>query len=123
LRACEELLNKPEVLPEVLRISGADAKLLANKDYMDLMRQSCNWIREPLAVDGPFDFGDPNHLKRGLEILSQIALKRYTRGHPMFIYWNRSIIGIRVLMYQLAAQVDIASVFANEVQGSVRKTR
>jgi hypothetical protein len=78
---------------------------------MSLMRDSLNWCEEPLMVSGPFDFSDPNHLKRGVEILSQITLKRYTRSHPMFIYLNRSFIGLRALMYQLAAQIDLGPIF------------
>jgi hypothetical protein len=111
LRECERLLDEPERLPQVLRSCGADEKLLDNPEYMSLMRDSCNWDEEPLMVSGPFDFADPNHLKRGVEILSQIALKRYTRSHPMFIYWNRSIIGLRALMYQLGAQIDLGPIF------------
>jgi hypothetical protein len=111
IRECERLLDEPGRLPQVLRICGADEKLLDNAEYVNLMRDSCNWIEEPLMVSGPFDFSAPNHLKRGVEILSQITLKRYTRSHPMFIYWNRSLIGLRALMYQLAAQVDLGPIF------------
>jgi hypothetical protein len=35
-------------------------------------------------------------------------------AHPLFIYWNRSIIGVRALMYQLRAQVDVRAVFNRE---------
>ena len=39
-------------------------------------------------MPGAFDFS-AEHLK-GLEIFSQLTLKRYTRGHPVFVYWNRT---------------------------------
>jgi predicted unusual protein kinase regulating ubiquinone biosynthesis (AarF/ABC1/UbiB family) len=117
LKACEGLLNDPKLLPEVLRVAGADEKHLSNPEYIALMRESCNWIMEPLAVNGPFNFGQAEHLRRGIDIISRITLKRYTRSHPMFIYWNRSLIGIRALMYQLAAQVDV-EIFAIRVDHS-----
>src|SRR5262249_54192660 len=93
---------------------GADERQLANQDFLDVMRESCNWVLEPLRVSGPFDFGDENHFKRGADILARIVLKRYTQGHPVFVYWNRSILGLRSLMYQLSAQIDVRALNEEE---------
>src|SRR5262249_11703965 len=115
LRECERLIEEPERLPQVLRLCGADEKLLTNTEYLELMRESSNWQMEPVRALGPFDFSDPDHLKRGADILSKIAMKRYTRSYPMFIYWNRSCIGLRALMYQLGAQIDIHPIFVRKM--------
>ena len=69
---------------------------------------------EPIKVSGAFDFGDADHFKRGVDIFSRILLKRHTRSHPMWIYWNRALYGIRALMYQLRAQVDVNAVLASK---------
>jgi predicted unusual protein kinase regulating ubiquinone biosynthesis (AarF/ABC1/UbiB family) len=114
LQMSERLVDEPEILPAVLRRSGLSEKQIADEECMQLMRQSSNWLMEPLFAHGPFDFSDAAHFKRGIEILSQIVLKRYTRSHPLFLYWNRSVIGIRSLMYQLHAQVDVRAVFGIE---------
>ena len=110
LGMAERLLDEPELLPAVLRRVGMSEKQIANRECLELMRQSCEWIVEPLRVAGPFDFST-EHLKRGLENFSQLTLKRFTRGHPVFVYWNRTIIGLRALMYQLRAKVDVRAVF------------
>jgi aarF domain-containing kinase len=110
LRTAERLLDEPELLPDVLRRAGMPEKQIANKDCLEVMRKSCEWALEPLRVDGPFEF-TADHLKRGLEIFSELTLKRYTQGHPVFVYWNRTIIGIRSLMYQLRAKVEIRAAF------------
>jgi predicted unusual protein kinase regulating ubiquinone biosynthesis (AarF/ABC1/UbiB family) len=114
LKMSERLIEEPEILPAVLRRAGLSEKQIANEECLKLMRQSCDWLMEPLFTDGPFDFSDERHFKRGVEILSQITLKRYTRSHPLFIYWNRSLLGIRSLMYQLRAQVDVRAVFGRK---------
>src|SRR5262249_1438034 len=107
LQMSERLVDEPQILTDGLRPSGVREKQISNEECVQLIRQSCNWLMEPLFVQGRFDFSDAAHFKRGIEILSQIVLKRYTRSHPLFLYWNRSVIGIRALMYQLRAQVDV----------------
>jgi len=114
LKTAERIADEPEMLTATLRRCGMTEKQLSNRDLIELMRQSCNWVFEPIREDKPFDFSDENHFKRGVEILSRIVLKRYTRGHPVFVYWNRSVIGIRALMYQLGARVNMYEIFAKE---------
>lgn len=110
LRMAERLFDEPELLPAVLRRVGMTEKQVTNKECLDVLRRNCEWVLEPLRHEGPFDFNG-DHLKRGLKSYSALALKRYTRGHPVFVYWNRTIIGIRTLMYQLGAKVDVRKVF------------
>jgi predicted unusual protein kinase regulating ubiquinone biosynthesis (AarF/ABC1/UbiB family) len=114
LKLAERVPDGPEHLPRLLRRCGTTEKQLADKDFMRLMRESCDWSFAPVVVKGPFDFSDEAYLKRGVQILSEIVQKRYTQTHPMWIYFNRSLIGVRVLMYQLRAQVDVTQLFARE---------
>jgi aarF domain-containing kinase len=114
LKMAERIADEPEILKAMLRRCGMTEKQLSNADLVGLMRESCNWVLEPIRANKPFDFSDENHLKRGIEIFARIVLKRYTRSHPMFVYWNRSVIGIRALMYQLRARVNVYEVFAKE---------
>jgi aarF domain-containing kinase len=114
LMSAERLVDGWQHLPEMARRCGFPEKKLKDKAFMDLVRESCSWVLTPVQVDGPFDFSDETHFKRGVEIFTRMALKRYTPAHPLFVYWNRSIIGIRALMYQLRAQVDVRAVFNRE---------
>ena len=114
LRLSEELINGLDKLPQVLRRCGVPEEELGNEEFIGLMQESSNWCFEPLKVSGAFDFGDADHFKRGVDIFSRILLKRHTRSHPMWIYWNRALYGIRALMYQLRAQVDVNAVLASE---------
>ena len=79
--------------------------LLLNTDGRALL------LLEPIAHKGPFDFGDASHLKRGFERFSRIMRKRYTRSHPMYIYFYRSVFGLRGVLYRLRAQVDLGAIF------------
>lgn len=114
LRMAEGLLHGFDTLPEVLRRSGVPEEELADDKFIDLIREACDWDMEPLRVSGPFDFGDDEHFRRGVDIFSRIVLERHTRSRPMFIYWNRALYGVRAIMCQLRAQVDVNAIFAGE---------
>jgi len=81
---------------------------------MAAMTASVEWLLEPLRQEGPFDFGDATHFQRGIDCMSRLILKRYTRSHPMFVYFNRSVFGLKALLLRLRAQVDVRAVFSQE---------
>jgi aarF domain-containing kinase len=114
LKIAERVPDGPEHLTRLLRRCGATEKQLADKEFMRLMRESCDWSFAPALANGPFDFSDEADLKHGVEILSEIVLKRYTRNHPIWIYFTRNELGVRILLYQLRAQVDVGKVFQSE---------
>jgi hypothetical protein len=91
-------------LAEFLRRAAwaGDAEIvIVNPEYMRLMSAAADWIREPANHQGPFDFGDEGHLKRGLERYAALARKRCTRAHPMYVYFCRSAFGMRAVLYRL----------------------
>jgi predicted unusual protein kinase regulating ubiquinone biosynthesis (AarF/ABC1/UbiB family) len=101
----------PAVVRELLRRGcGATDRDLSNEDYMGLIGESIRWMAEPVRHVGPFDYGDEQYLKRGVEWFARLVAKRYVRSHPMFMYFHRSAFGVKALLYRLGAQVDIRDV-------------
>jgi aarF domain-containing kinase len=110
----EKLADSWDVFPEFLRRAAhAREADLANPEYLDLLRELCSWVMEPLGRS-PFDFGDGSHLKAGIDWFSRLVMKRYTKGHPMYLYWYRSMFGLKALLYRLRAQVDVKAVMTQE---------
>jgi len=108
----DQLWNGMDALPEVLRrAAGATETELANADYIESVAEATRWLLETAVQPGPFDFGDPAHLQRGVEIFTRLIRKRYTRSHPMYIYFYRSVFGLRAVLYRLRARVDVGAVF------------
>ena len=109
--------GRPEVLRELFRRSAnledADFK---NWEYIELLTQSHKWTCEPIQHEGPFDFGNLEHLQRGIQLAIDLVRKRYTRSHPMYIYFNRSIFGLRALLYRLRAHVDVKTLHRQEAR-------
>jgi aarF domain-containing kinase len=128
IRLAEESASgRPEVVRELFRrganMEDADFE---NQEHLDLLKESHKWMCEPIQHEGPFDFGNVEHLQRGINLVVAMARKRYTRFHPMYVYFNRSVFGIRALLYRLRAQVDVKALHRQEARswmsGSGRTT-
>jgi predicted unusual protein kinase regulating ubiquinone biosynthesis (AarF/ABC1/UbiB family) len=109
--AFEDRSLAPEVVWRVCGVSEGDR---AFPDYLRLMLESRDWMMEPFNRPGPFDFGDEAHFRRGMESFSRAVSKRTTRSHPMYVYWNRSVFGIKAILFRLRAQVDVQEIIRRE---------
>jgi len=69
-------------------------------------RTLSDWVMEPVLRDGPFDFGDPEFLRRGFALLRQATERRYIRQRPVFLWQSRCFFGLRGLLHALGARVD-----------------
>jgi len=117
LALCEVLIEDPEVpLQELLQlVCGIGADDPEIEIYRRVMHESREWMMEPM-IDGPYDFGDGGHLKRGIEWYTGLLKSRHTRGHRMYVYYHRSVFGIKALLYRLRAQVNIRALHRQESQ-------
>jgi predicted unusual protein kinase regulating ubiquinone biosynthesis (AarF/ABC1/UbiB family) len=105
----------PSLIREVARracgVTETDPEL---ETYVRMMEESCDWLMEPLRHPGAFDFGDGAHFQRGVEWLSRVLRQRRIRAHPMYVYWNRSVFGLKAILFRLRAHVDVHAVFGQE---------
>lgn len=105
---------------EALRAIIQRGSLLSDEEMEDEERyrltvSSCDWYWEPLQEDEPYDFGRDDYMQRGLEIMSELVRKRYTRTMPIFNWMNRTFIGVRALCYSLRARVNLRRIDDEEM--------
>jgi len=100
-----------EVVRRVCGVSGDDPEL---PEYLRMMEESRDWMMEPMERPGPFDFGDETHFQRGLDWFSRTVRNRTTRANAMYVYWNRSVFGLKALLLRLRAQVDVTEIVRQE---------
>lgn len=104
-----------EEFPAYLRrAAGSGDDELADPEYIRSLWAWAQWTIAPLVVNGKFDFGEPAHLKEGVERLGDLVRRRYTRSHPMYVYFLRSLFGLRAVLYRLRARVDVRTIFLGE---------
>jgi aarF domain-containing kinase len=93
---------------------GLNDREIETTEYLALTEESCKWMMEPLQHNGPFDFGDEAHLKRGIDFVARTIRKGFMRSHPVWVYHNRSVFGLKALLFRLGAQVDANAVISAE---------
>ncbi len=101
-----------------------DAALLYSVDLTDeaqmgeerlgLLRDYCTWMWEPMQEDAPFDFGDPEYLRRGMQLYGDMIRKRYTRSQPINTWLARSFVGARAMAYRLRAKFNLKAILDTE---------
>lgn len=112
----ERLIAEDEtVLPHLMELAGGVRPDDPERDaYVKYILQSRDWMMEPMRTEGPFDFGDEGHLRRGFAWFSEMIRRRMLRSHPTYVYFNRGVFGVKALLYRMRAQVDLRSLHAKE---------
>ena len=88
-----------------------------DESRMALVEESFRWALEPLH-HRPFDFGNGEHLRIGIDIMARAIAKRYTRAHPTQFYISRTLLGLRSLLYKMKARVDVREIHARELRAT-----
>jgi hypothetical protein len=101
-------------LADFLRVAGVDEKNSRNADAIEQVEAFIRWTNEPLIQSGPFDFGDPARIRKGIEILGRICEKRYAKSNPKYLYTTRSSLGMTAMLLRLKARVDSRSIHDGE---------
>jgi len=90
---------------------------LRDESRMALLEESFRWAVEPL-LHQPFDFGNGEHLRVGIDIMARSIAKRYTRAHRLQVYLSRTLLGLRSLLYRMSSRVDVRAIHARELRAS-----
>lgn len=99
------------VVREVLLTNGASEEEMADEAFLEICVESSRFIAEPVLHGGPFDYGDPIHLKRRLEWNLRICDNKSVirNGSPFWMYYHRSDLALYALLYRLGARVDLST--------------
>ncbi len=88
-----------------------------NADHIELLVKLGRWFQEYIAYDGPFDFGNEKNLQQGIDMLATLTRKRYFRSQPVNTWLNRHLLGVRALLFQLRAQINMKTLCEEESKG------
>ncbi len=73
------------------------------------------WVWRPYRHDGPFDFGDPDYLREGADLLSAVGRVPMTAPWlPMNAFIARWYFGIGAMLYRLRARVNVQALNGRE---------
>ena len=73
------------------------------------------WLWEPLRHEGPFDFGDPEYMRRGMALSQEMMRRGEVRHLPTLTWTNRLFYGIRALALRLRGRADLKRINEEEL--------
>jgi predicted unusual protein kinase regulating ubiquinone biosynthesis (AarF/ABC1/UbiB family) len=101
----------------VMRAADLDPAQPADEAHIRFLEEYSHWFSDYLLYDGNFDFGDEAFLRRGIELMAEVAKNRYFRSLPVNIWITRQLLGLRALAYRLRARINMKRLFLDESWG------
>ena len=87
-------------------------------DRLRLSEEYGHWVWQSIYNGGEFDFGNEADFKKGVDLLTEMASKRYSRSRPCTPCLSRQQFGCRSILYRLKAKVDVHSIREEELKAA-----
>ena len=78
------------------------------------MVEYCEWLWEPLRVEGAFDFATPGHFERGVRLYGDFVKRRWTRSQPVNVWLTKAFFGVRAMLVHIGARVEYGRIMRAE---------
>src|SRR5262245_28285336 len=89
-----------------------------HEEFLRLAVESAEIWWAARLQDGPYDYADPEPLRRSAQLFGEMTRKRYTRAQPVTPLFSRQDFGQRALFHRLGARIDIHPIRDEEVQAT-----
>lgn len=96
---------------------GLDVNNARDKANLDLIQEMGNWMSEHILLDRVYDFGKEANFQHGVEMHTELMRKQYFRNLPVNTWIARHIVGLRTIMFRLAAKVNVKQIADEEAAG------
>jgi predicted unusual protein kinase regulating ubiquinone biosynthesis (AarF/ABC1/UbiB family) len=116
LRACDGA--REERVRYLKRSIGLAEDAPIDPEHLGLLERLGEWTWRPARHRGPFDFGDGQLLREGVDIFRELTRNRYTRGEPVCVLSARMFFGLFSMLYRLRARVDRRAIGLEEARAA-----
>ena len=107
--------TREQVLADVQRsLMFSDDEMKKNPQLIELMVEFSDYYWQQISDDGPFDYSDPEYLRRGFDLLRRTTKFRRSRQRPFNVYIHRATFEMAALFYQLKARIDGKTIWDDE---------
>jgi predicted unusual protein kinase regulating ubiquinone biosynthesis (AarF/ABC1/UbiB family) len=126
----DELWTLFQRIDRALRTGRRDDRIAAVKEWawitddsadaerLRLCEEYVGWAWRSRCEEGPFDFGDEGDFRRGIELLTELVLRRYSPGRPCTGVILRLDFGVRSLLYRLKARINTRAIAEEEAKAT-----
>ena len=96
----------------------SDQEMQSRADIVDLVEEWANFYWEPGRAAGPFDYGDPEFINRGVALYQRAAEARVIRQQPVNVFMHRCGFELVALLYRLRSKVHCRKIYEAELKAS-----
>lgn len=110
--------SREAIVEHILRGTDFDENEVANRKMMELMIDYCRWMWRPLVEPGPFDYGDADVMREGLDIMRTFARLARPRQKAVNVFIQRSVLAGWGVQHRLGARVNVYDIANEEVRAT-----
>lgn len=112
--------SDPDVIRDYVQFSlmYSDEEMRSKAKVVELVTEWVDYYWQPMRTNGPFDYGDPGYLDRGMQLWRRAAEARALRQRSMFVFLHRCNFELLALLHRLGAQVDCRRIYDEEIEAS-----
>ena len=87
-------------------------------DRLRLCFEFAEWCWKSRYCTGEYDFANEADFRQGINLFMEMVRKRYTRSRPTTPCISRCQFGLRSVLYQLKARIDVRPIVEDEVRAT-----
>jgi len=106
--------NEAKIEQLLAKASWFDSPKDMPAEHLSLIKHFSLWLLAPWKTKGKVNFGKKEFYLDGMNCFIKLMRKGYTRGAPVYLWSNRSILGYRVMAYRLQGYTDFNTIFQQE---------
>ena len=96
----------------------SDDEMKSKAGVVEFVTEWANFYWEPMATQGPFDYGNPDYLQRGAALWKRATEFRVLRQQPVNIFMHRCNFELAAILYRLRAKVHTRQIYEEEIRPS-----
>ncbi|MHC4875785.1 MAG: ABC1 kinase family protein [Planctomycetota bacterium] len=90
---------------------------LTNPELMDAMIEYADWMWEAMRSEEPYDFGDPDVMRRGIALIRSFAARGWRPAQkPVNVFIQRSALAGWGIQHHLRSHVPVKAIMDEEIQ-------
>jgi predicted unusual protein kinase regulating ubiquinone biosynthesis (AarF/ABC1/UbiB family) len=110
--------SREDLVRALKRSVGLAGDQPIDPEHLRLLERLSEWSWRPVRHRGPFDFGDGQILREGVEVFRDMTRQHRTRGEPLCVLIARMNFGLFAMLYRLRARVDMRAIGVAEARAA-----
>jgi hypothetical protein len=96
----------------------SDEEMNAKQNVVNVVEEWAQFYWDPLRTVGPFDYGDPARMEKGIALWKRAVEVRALRQQPFNVFLHRTFFELAAVLYRLGAKFDSRRIYDEELKAT-----